>query len=71
MRLHAEGATPYRCKYCGKVLVRQRDLARHLASRHPDKANISNNSLTADDDVNTDDEADVEIEKLDTVDEMS
>ena len=40
VRLHAEGATPYRCRYCGKVLVRRRDLARHLSSRHPDKPNI-------------------------------
>ena len=37
IRLHAEGETPYRCKYCSKVLVRRRDLERHINSRHPDK----------------------------------
>ena len=35
IRLHAEGDTPYRCLYCGKVLVRRRDLERHIKSRHP------------------------------------
>lgn len=35
IRLHAEGDTPYRCEYCGKVLVRRRDLERHIKSRHP------------------------------------
>ncbi|XP_053508269.1 PR domain zinc finger protein 13 [Ictalurus furcatus] len=35
VRLHAEGNTPYRCDYCGKVLVRRRDLERHVKSRHP------------------------------------
>ncbi|KAL3281301.1 hypothetical protein HHI36_004512 [Cryptolaemus montrouzieri] len=34
VRLHAEGNTPYRCDLCGKVLVRRRDLERHLKSRH-------------------------------------
>ncbi|XP_046334416.1 zinc finger protein 235-like [Haliotis rufescens] len=38
VRLHAEGETPYRCEFCGKVLVRRRDLERHIRSRHPDKA---------------------------------
>ena len=36
IRLHAEGATPYRCPHCGKVLVRKRDLDRHIRSRHPE-----------------------------------
>ncbi|XP_033741892.1 zinc finger protein 84-like [Pecten maximus] len=35
IRLHAQGETPYRCDYCGKVLVRRRDLERHIKSRHP------------------------------------
>ena len=35
IRLHAEGDTPYRCGKCGKVLVRQRDLDRHIRARHP------------------------------------
>ncbi|XP_072402865.1 uncharacterized protein Prdm13 isoform X1 [Diabrotica undecimpunctata] len=34
VRLHAEGNTPYRCELCGKILVRRRDLERHLKSRH-------------------------------------
>ena len=38
IRLHAEGDTPYRCDYCGKVLVRRRDLERHIKSRHPNQA---------------------------------
>ena len=37
IRLHAEGETPYRCDFCGKVLVRRRDLERHIRSRHPDQ----------------------------------
>jgi len=36
VRLHAGDAdTPYRCRHCGKVLVRRRDLERHVRSRHP------------------------------------
>ena len=35
IRLHAVGDTPYKCQYCGKVLVRRRDLDRHIKSRHP------------------------------------
>jgi len=39
VRLHAGDAdTPYRCRHCGKVLVRRRDLERHVRSRHPDAA---------------------------------
>lgn len=38
IRLHAEGNTPYRCDFCGKVLVRRRDLERHIKSRHPGQA---------------------------------
>ncbi|XP_012274839.1 PR domain zinc finger protein 13 [Orussus abietinus] len=34
VRLHADGDTPYRCELCGKVLVRRRDLERHIRSRH-------------------------------------
>lgn len=37
IRLHAQGNTPYQCTYCGKVLVRRRDLVRHLKSRHPNE----------------------------------
>jgi len=35
IRLHATGETPYNCTHCGKVLVRRRDLERHIRSRHP------------------------------------
>lgn len=38
VRLHAQGETPYRCDHCGKVLVRRRDLDRHVRSRHPQAA---------------------------------
>ncbi|CAH1388623.1 unnamed protein product [Nezara viridula] len=34
VRLHAEGDTPYRCELCGKMLVRRRDLDRHMKARH-------------------------------------
>ncbi|CAL1288420.1 unnamed protein product [Larinioides sclopetarius] len=35
IRLHSESDTPYRCTICGKILVRRRDLQRHINSRHP------------------------------------
>ncbi|XP_046585695.1 zinc finger protein 177-like isoform X2 [Neodiprion lecontei] len=38
VRLHAEGATPYKCELCGKILVRRRDLERHIKSRHQEGA---------------------------------
>ncbi|ESO85776.1 hypothetical protein LOTGIDRAFT_130257 [Lottia gigantea] len=41
VRLHAEGETPYKCQFCGKVLVRRRDLERHVKSRHPHEDVIS------------------------------
>lgn len=41
IRLHADGETPYRCELCGKVLVRRRDLERHLKSRHQENMNDS------------------------------
>ncbi|XP_062843283.1 PR domain zinc finger protein 13 [Trichomycterus rosablanca] len=44
VRLHAEGNTPYRCDYCGKVLVRRRDLERHIKSRHPGQQGIKKRS---------------------------
>ncbi|XP_042213069.1 zinc finger protein 574-like [Homarus americanus] len=54
VRLHAEGETPYRCDHCGKVLVRRRDLDRHVRSRHPEALPSSANPLT-----DTDDEDDI------------
>ena len=47
IRLHAEGDTPYRCEYCGKVLVRRRDLDRHIRSRHPAECDRKNAQLAA------------------------
>lgn len=45
VRLHADGETPYRCDLCGKVLVRRRDLERHVRSRHQENAdNVSDSS---------------------------
>ncbi|XP_076308464.1 uncharacterized protein LOC143223876 [Tachypleus tridentatus] len=34
VRLHADATSPYQCSHCGKILVRRRDLERHLRSRH-------------------------------------
>ncbi|XP_015437634.1 PREDICTED: PR domain zinc finger protein 13 [Dufourea novaeangliae] len=47
VRLHADGETPYRCELCGKVLVRRRDLERHIRSRHQE--NVEQNSDTSSD----------------------
>ncbi len=47
VRLHSQGdASPYRCPYCGKILVRKRDLDRHIISRH--STSHTNNSHTDD-----------------------
>lgn len=49
VRLHSQGETaygntsPYRCPYCGKILVRKRDLDRHIISRHTNNSNYDNN----------------------------
>lgn len=58
IRLHAEGITPYRCELCGKVLVRRRDLERHLKSRHPNHTNLqqtpnTNSLLNVNDNIET------------------
>ncbi len=35
VRLHnSQSETPYRCSYCDKILIRKRDLDRHILSRH-------------------------------------
>ncbi|KAK7074720.1 PR domain zinc finger protein 13 [Halocaridina rubra] len=73
VRLHAEGETPYRCDHCGKVLVRRRDLDRHIKSRHPELPPTNTNSLTdtdedgddEDDDDDDDDDNDSEILDVD------
>lgn len=42
VRLHATDDSPYKCGVCGKVLVRRRDLERHINSRHNlDKSDLS------------------------------
>ncbi|XP_034950564.1 zinc finger protein 728 [Chelonus insularis] len=45
VRLHAEGETPYKCDLCGKVLVRRRDLERHMKSRHQSNADQETSTL--------------------------
>jgi len=35
MRLHGMGDSRYKCQFCAKLLVRKRDLERHIKSRHP------------------------------------
>ena len=63
VRLHAEGDTPYRCDYCGKVLVRRRDLERHIRSRHPSEAKeddeVSTECVDSEVDVTSDSESTV------------
>ncbi|XP_050301417.1 histone-lysine N-methyltransferase PRDM16 [Anthonomus grandis grandis] len=46
VRLHAEGNTPYKCNLCGKILVRRRDLERHLKSRHVLEMHPGQNIIT-------------------------
>lgn len=58
VRLHAEGQTPYRCEFCNKVLVRRRDLERHIRSRHPQETSISGIDSELRKDI-TDDEEDI------------
>ncbi|TGZ46104.1 PR domain zinc finger protein [Temnothorax longispinosus] len=44
VRLHATNDSPYKCNICDKVLVRRRDLERHINSWHSEKSdtNVSN-----------------------------
>jgi hypothetical protein len=48
VRLHSQGETPYRCPYCGKILVRKRDLDRHIMSRHTQAASFSGHETNED-----------------------
>lgn len=74
IRLHAEGDTPYRCNHCGKVLVRRRDLERHIRSRHSNEAvtfldNMSDDNATAvTSSVSLLDEEDVDVEDAEQID---
>ncbi|XP_069707028.1 PR domain zinc finger protein 13 isoform X2 [Phaenicophaeus curvirostris] len=66
IRLHAEGNTPYRCEHCGKVLVRRRDLERHVKSRHPGQslgkaADDRSDSAYPHPDPKTDNDSDVDV----------
>ncbi|KAF7403827.1 hypothetical protein HZH68_006621 [Vespula germanica] len=49
MRLHADAESPYKCEICGKILVRRRDLERHIKSKHQN--NIDTISETSDDEL--------------------
>ncbi|XP_012056617.1 PREDICTED: uncharacterized protein LOC105619708 [Atta cephalotes] len=42
VRLHATGESRYKCNMCDKILVRRRDLERHINSWHSQNANVSN-----------------------------
>lgn len=65
IRLHAEGNTPYRCEFCGKVLVRRRDLERHVKSRHPGqtikKTEDKTGDMFEDNEQKSDNESDVDV----------
>ncbi|KAK4286692.1 hypothetical protein Pmani_040216 [Petrolisthes manimaculis] len=60
VRLHAQGHTPYRCGHCGKVLVRRRDLDRHIRSRHPHHSHHTDPASTPSPSPSTDHENDLE-----------
>ncbi|KAK8385579.1 hypothetical protein O3P69_016387 [Scylla paramamosain] len=59
VRLHAQGETPYRCDHCGKVLVRRRDLDRHVRSRHPQAVPPSRPLTDTETETDTEDEEEV------------
>ena len=64
VRLHSQGETPYRCPYCGKVLVRKRDLDRHIMSRHTTSASTLNDGdgTTTNNNDNDDDDDDIDVD---------
>lgn len=49
MRLHADAESPYKCEICDKILVRRRDLDRHIKSKHQN--NVDTTSDTSDDEL--------------------
>ncbi len=72
VRLHSQGETPYRCPYCGKILVRKRDLDRHIMSRHSSAKNPQMSDLNSaesieynDDMPNTDTDEEIDMEEFD------
>lgn len=44
VRLHVQGNTIYKCPECDKILVRRRDLQRHVQSRHTASAGTAGTS---------------------------
>lgn len=52
IRLHAQSSAdvcrsaPYRCRHCGKMLVRRRDLDRHVRTRHPEQLPPSSDDVS-------------------------
>lgn len=54
VRLHSQGNSTYKCHLCDKILVRRRDLERHIQSRHTTDVNTNEgnntNSCTSEDD---------------------
>ena len=63
VRLHVQGSTIYKCPECEKILVRRRDLERHIQSRHRN-ANASENdeSISSSVEVHSHSEEDAEEE---------
>jgi len=54
IRLHGQssadsggGSAPYTCRHCGKVLVRRRDLDRHVRAKHPDQRPPSSDDVSS------------------------
>ncbi|XP_034237756.1 PR domain zinc finger protein 13-like [Thrips palmi] len=78
VRLHAEGDTPYKCDLCGKVLVRRRDLERHVKSRHQDGVEGDGEGLgdwdndmdTDNDNEHDDDDVEVDVDVGDEEDQL-
>ena len=62
VRLHSQGETPYRCPYCGKVLVRKRDLDRHIISRHTSSSSGGNNDTNDIGEKINNDEDDIDVD---------
>lgn len=64
LRLHAQGSASYKCNICNKVLVRRRDLQRHVQTRHgisaPNDSPLS--STSGDDEEDDGDGEDVDID---------
>lgn len=68
LRLHAQGSASYKCNICNKILVRRRDLQRHVQTRHgisaPIDSPLSSTSTSGeeDDDEEHDDGEDADVD---------